>query len=350
MTDITIGQRKIGRNHDPFIIAEMSGNHNGSLERAIAIVDAAAEAGAHAIKLQSYTPDSMTFPRAYVISDKNSPWYGRDLYDLYHEANTPYSWHEVIFKRANEKKIICFSSPFDEIAVDLLGSLNSPAYKIASFENTDIALLRKVAKTGKPVILSSGVSTMKELEKSVAILRRSGCKKLILLKCTSAYPTDASASNLLTIPMLSKKFRCPVGLSDHTTGIGVALAAVALGAAVIEKHFTLDRSDGGVDSAFSIEPDELKTLVIESKKAFASVGTSRFGISEAEKNSLIFKRSLYAVKDIEKGEKFTKQNIRAMRPALGLPSLELDNIIGKRSAVKIGRGVPLKKNMISHKK
>ena len=261
MKDIKIAHHIIGLNHSPFIIAEMSGNHNQSLERALEIVDAAALAGAHAIKLQTYTADTITMKGAYTIHDENSLWNGKELHELYQQAYTPWEWHQPIFERAKEKGLIAFSSPFDETAVDFLESLDVPAYKIASFENTHLPLIRKVAQTGKPIIISTGVSSISDIDETVRLLRKEGCENFILLKCTSTYPATPKNTNINTIPHLSNLYNCLVGLSDHTMGIGVSVAAVALGARVIEKHLTLRRVDGGVDSAFSLEPEELKALV-----------------------------------------------------------------------------------------
>lgn len=302
MKDFQLNNTFIGKDHKPFIIAEMSGNHNQSLDRALAIVDAAAEAGAHAIKLQTYTADTMTIEGAYTITEETSLWRGRELYDLYKEAYTPWEWHQPIFERAKQKGLIAFSSPFDETAVDFLESLDVPAYKIASFENTDWPLLKKVASTGKPVIMSIGVSQLSDIDEGVRVLREAGCKDLILLKCTSTYPASPENTNLLTIPHLAQLFNCTVGLSDHTMGIGASVAAVALGARVIEKHFTLRRADGGVDSAFSLEPEELKALVIESERAFLALGQIQYGVQKAEEKSRFFKRSLYIAKNIKAGE------------------------------------------------
>jgi pseudaminic acid synthase len=344
--DIQLGSHWIGDNHPPFIIAEMSGNHNQSLERALSIVEAAAQAGAHAIKLQTYTPATMTIPGALTISSKDSLWAGKDLYALYEEAYTPWEWHEPLFRRAKELGLFAFSTPFDESAVDFLESLDVGAYKIASFENTDWPLLRAVARTGKPVIISTGASSLADIDSAVHILRTNGCKELILLKCTSTYPASPADSNILTIPHLRSLFGCTVGLSDHTPGIGVALASVALGARVVEKHFTLRRSDGGVDSAFSIEPDELEHLVEESARAFHSLGKIHYGILEKEKDSLLFKRSIYVVKAVKTGEPLTTGNTRVIRPGLGLPPRYLDLVIGRVARVDIPAGTPLKWEMV----
>ena len=336
-----IGTQIIGKNHPPFIIAEMSGNHNQSLERALEIVEAAARAGAHAFKLQTYTADTMTLDlkeKEFFISDEKSPWKGKSLYDLYKIAHTPWDWHQQIFDFAKKNGLICFSTPFDETSVNFLEKLRSPAYKIASFENTDIPLIQRVASTGKPLIISTGMATLEELDESVNAARQSGCKDLILLKCTSTYPATPENSNLLTIPHLRERYKCEVGLSDHTLGIGVAVASVALGATVIEKHFTLKRSDGGVDSAFSMEPDEMNQLVEETGRAWESLGKAYIGPTEAEKSSITFRRSLYIVKNLKAGDVLTKENVRAIRPGLGLPPKHFDQILGKKikSSVKMG--------------
>ncbi len=344
--DIKIGGFVIGINYKPFIIAEMSGNHNQSLERALAIVDAAAETGVHALKLQTYTADTITMKGAYTIDDKDSLWNGKELYDLYKEAYTPWEWHKPIFDRAKEKGMLAFSSPFDETAVDFLESLNVPAYKIASFENTHHPLLKKVAATGKPVIMSTGVSTLEDIQESIEALRRAGCKDLILLKCTSTYPATPENSNLQTIPDMFDKYNCMIGLSDHTMGIGASVAAVALGARVIEKHFTLRRADGGVDSAFSMEPEEMKALVIESERAFLALGNIQYDIQPAEERSLFFKRSIYVCKDIKQGEVFSNDNIRIIRPGNGLAPKYWDKVIGLKSKTNMPAGTPLKFNDI----
>jgi pseudaminic acid synthase len=342
--DLKIHNRVVGKGHAPFIIAEMSGNHNQSLERALQIVDAAADAGAHGLKLQTYTPDTMTIQSdsgLFVISEKESLWSGRSLYDLYREAYTPWEWHEPIFRRAAERGMIAFSTPFDESAVDFLESLNVPLYKIASFENTDWPLLKKVASTGKPVIMSTGAATISDIDGAVRVLRDNGCADIVLLKCTSTYPASPENSHLLTIPHLTKVFDCQVGLSDHTMGVGASIAAVALGATVIEKHFTLRRADGGVDSAFSLEPDELKLLVQESERAFLALGRISYGVQPSEKKSLQFKRSIYAVRDIKLGEAFTHENTRVIRPGDGLKPMYYDIILGRMASQAIPAGTPL---------
>ncbi|MCB1764846.1 MAG: pseudaminic acid synthase [Candidatus Competibacteraceae bacterium] len=339
-----IGERQIGRAEAPFIVAEMSGNHNQSLDRALAIVDAAAKAGAHGLKLQTYMPDTMTLDLAegeFFISDPNSLWQGASLYKLYQEAYTPWEWHQPIFDRARERGLVAFSTPFDETAVDFLETLNVPCYKVASFENTDLLLIRKIAQTGKPMIISTGMATVAELDETVRAARRAGCRDLVLLKCTSTYPATPENTNLLTIPHLRELFQCEVGLSDHTMGIGAAVASVALGAAVIEKHFTLRRADGGVDSAFSMEPKEMQALVIESERAWQALGRVSYGATEAEKKSLVFRRSLYVVKDMKAGDILTEESVRSIRPGLGLPPKYLDQVLGMRVKQDVKRGTAL---------
>lgn len=341
---INISGRSIGRAHSPFVIAEMSGNHNQSLERALEIVEAAAKAGAHALKIQTYTPDTMTLDldeREFHISDPNSLWVGTSLYKLYGEAYTPWEWHKPIFDRCRELGMIGFSTPFDDTAVDFLESLDVPCYKIASFENTDLPLIRRVAATGKPLIISTGMATVAELDETVRAAREAGCKDLILLKCTSTYPATAENTNILTIPHLRELFDCEVGLSDHTMGVGVSVASVALGATVVEKHFTLSRADGGVDSTFSMEPAEMASLVIESERAWQALGNVSYGPTEKEKKSLIFRRSLYVVKDVKAGDALTKENVRAIRPGFGLPCKYVDTVVGMRAVKNIVRGTPL---------
>ncbi len=343
---IKIGNYSIDETNAPFIIAEMSGNHNQSIERAYQIVDEAAKAGAHAIKLQTYTADTITVKGALQIQDEGSLWKGRELYDLYSEAYTPWEWHKPIFDYAKSLGLIAFSSPFDITAVDFLESLDVPAYKIASFENTDHILLKKVAQTGKPVIMSTGVSTISDIDESVRVLRDNGCQDLIILKCTSTYPSTPENTNLSAIPLLRQIYNTHVGLSDHTMGIGAAVASVTFGATVIEKHFTLSRAEGGVDSAFSLEPHELGSLVIETQRAFQSIGKPFLGIQEVEKKSLKFKRSLYVVRDIRAGEIFTSDNLQSKRPAFGLHTRYYDVVIGQKAKQDISNGTPLIWDMI----
>ena len=341
---IKIGNREIGRQKTPFVIAEMSGNHNQSLECALEIIEAAAKSGAHALKIQTYTPDTMTIDldeREFYISDSKSLWVGTSLYKLYGKAYTPWEWHKPIFDRARELGIIPFSTPFDDTAVDFLEELNVPCYKIASFENTDLPLIRRVAATGKPLIISTGMATVAELDDTVRAAREAGCKDLILLKCTSTYPATAENTNILTIPHLRELLGCEVGLSDHTMGVGVSIASVALGASVIEKHFTLSRADGGVDSAFSMEPSEMAQLVLESDRAWQAMGHVAYGPTEVEKNSLQYRRSLYVVQDIKAGDVLTKENMRAIRPGLGLPTKYLEKVLGKAVNQDVKRGTAL---------
>jgi pseudaminic acid synthase len=341
---ISIAGRAIGQNCPPFVIAEMSGNHNQSLERALAIVDAAAQAGAHAIKLQTYTADTMTLDRrggSFDINDPDSLWSGQNLHDLYKKAYTPWEWHAPIMERAHKLGLICFSSPFDETAVDFLLELDIPAFKIASFENNHLPLIKKVAATGKPVIISTGMASISELHDAVCTARKAGCSDLILLKCTSTYPATPKNSNIRTIPHMRELFGCQVGLSDHTMGVGVALAAVSMGATVIEKHFTLSRGDGGVDSAFSMEPNELKLLVQESKQAWQAIGNVQYGPTEAESKSLIYRRSIYVSTDIAVGEIFTAKNLRIVRPGNGAPPYLFEILIGKKAKREFSAGEPL---------
>jgi pseudaminic acid synthase len=328
----------------PFIIAELSGNHNGSLGRALDLVDAAADAGVHALKIQTYTADTMTLDIRdgdFVISDPCSPWHGRALYDLYHEAHTPWEWHAPIFERARARGMIAFSTPFDGTAVDFLESLNVPCYKIASFENTDLPLIRRVAQTGKPLIVSTGMATLGEVDALVRAARGQGCKELVLLKCTSSYPASPEHSNIRTIPLLRQAFGCEVGLSDHTLGIGVAVASVALGATVIEKHFAMSRADGGVDAAFSLEPAEMRALVDETRRAWQGLGQPLFGAGVAEAGSVTFRRSLYFVRDLAAGATITREDVRAIRPGRGLSPADIDNVVGKEVARTVVRGEPV---------
>lgn len=344
-----IAGRKIGADTPPFIIAEMSGNHNQSLDRALEIVEAAAKTGAHALKIQTYTPDTMTLDldeREFHISDSKSLWAGTSLYKLYGQAYTPWEWHEAIFKRAKELGIIAFSTPFDDTAVDFLESLDVPCYKIASFENTDLPLIRRVAATGKPMIISTGMASIAELDDTVRAARQAGCKDLVLLKCTSTYPATADNTNILTIPHMRELFGCEVGLSDHTMGVGVSVASVALGATVIEKHFTLNRADGGVDSTFSMEPTEMAQLVLETERAWQAMGQVRYGATAAEEKSIVFRRSLYVVKDLQAGQVLTKDNVKAIRPGLGLPTKYIEQVLGKTVKRPVQRGTALSWDML----
>lgn len=344
MRKITIFDRKISIGHPPFVIVEMSGNHNQSLERALEIVESAANAGVHALKLQTYTADTMTLDidqGEFYIDNPDSLWHGNSLYQLYQKAYTPWEWHKPIFDYCKELGIIGFSTPFDSTAVDFLESLDVPCYKIASFENTDLPLIRRVASTGKPMIISTGMATIAELDETVRTAREAGCKDLVLLKCTSTYPATPEDSNLLTIPHLRELFGVQVGLSDHTMGIGVAVASVALGATVIEKHFTLSRADGGVDSAFSMEPEEMQQLVIESERAWQSLGRIQYGSTVAEKESLKFRRSLYITKDMKAGDLLTEDNLKVLRPGFGLSSKYYQLLLGKTVKQDVKMGTPV---------
>lgn len=343
-TTVQIAHRQIGRDHAPFVIAEMSGNHNQSLDRALEIVDAAARSGAHALKIQTYTPDTMTLDldeREFHIADPKSLWAGSSLYALYGQAYTPWEWHRPIFERARELGLIPFSTPFDGTSVDFLEDLGVPCYKIASFENTDLPLIQRVAATGKPLIISTGMATAAELDETVRAARGAGATQIVLLKCTSTYPATPTKTNLRTIPHLRELFGCEVGLSDHTMGTGVAVASVALGATVIEKHFTLRRADGGVDSTFSLEPDEMSHLVEETERAWQALGQVSYGPTDAEMPSLQFRRSLYIVRDLAAGDELTAENVRAIRPGLGLPPKCLSQVLGHRVRCAVRRGTAL---------
>jgi len=341
---IVIGSRAVGGNHPPFVIGEISGNHGGSLERALAIVDAIAASGADAVKLQTYTADTMTLESddpSFVVNDESSLWRGARLYDLYDRAHTPWEWHEPIFKRAEERGLIAFSTPFDATAVEFLQSLSVPCFKIASFENTHLPLISQVAATGKPMIISTGMATTQEIAEAVETARTAGCKDLILLKCTSTYPAVPESSNLAAIPMLRDSFGCEVGLSDHTLGIGVAVASVALGATVIEKHITMSREDGAVDSAFSSEPDELKLLVEESQRAWKAKGVAHLGPSEDEIASLKFRRSLYFAMDLARGTVVGPNDVKIIRPAYGLAPKHYSEVIGRKVTRDVLRAEPV---------
>ena len=344
MSEIVISGRKIGSHCPPFIIAEMSGNHNQSLERAMEIVESAAKAGADAIKLQTFTADTITLDiheDEFYIKDPNSLWTGKSLYRLYQQAYTPWEWHKPILDRCKELGIIGFSTPFDETAVDFLESLDVPCYKIASFENIHIPLIRKVASTGKPMIISTGMATVVELDETVRTARECGCKDIILLKCTSTYPATPENTNINTIPHMRELFNLQVGISDHTPGIGVAIASVALGATVIEKHFTLSRADGGVDSAFSLEPGEMHSLVIESKRAWQALGNISYSPTQKEKASIQYRRSLYVTEDMKAGSIFTSENLKVIRPGFGLPPKYYNIFLGKRVNKNVKKGTPV---------
>jgi pseudaminic acid synthase len=344
MKEFAIGARMVGRAHAPFVIAEMSGNHNQSLERALEIVDAAAATGAHALKIQTYTADAMTLDLdhgEFMIADPRSPWAGQSLYKLYQQAYTPWEWHAPIFARCRELGILCFSTPFDEAAVDFLETLDVPCYKVASFENTDLPLIRKMAATGKPLIISTGMASIAELDETVRAARAAGCTDLVLLKCTSTYPATPENTNLATIPHMAELFGCQVGLSDHTMGIGAAVASVVLGATVIEKHFTLRRADGGVDSTFSLEPEELRSLVVESDRAWRALGQVSYGPTKAEQASLQYRRSLYVAQDIKAGEVLDEKNMRRIRPGFGLAPKYYELLLGRKVKQDLAKGTPL---------
>ncbi|QJD87196.1 pseudaminic acid synthase [Cohnella herbarum] len=349
MSEIRLGNRVIGEGYPPFIIAEMSGNHNQSLDKALEIVDAAAASGAHALKLQTYTADLMTLDMEsedFFIHDPGSLWKGQSLYRLYEQAYTPWEWHEPIYKRCRERGIIPFSTPFHPKAVDFLESLDTPFYKIASFENNDLPLIRHAARTGKPLIISTGMATLAELDEMVNTAREAGCTDLVLLKCTSNYPASPADSHLLTIPHMKELFRCEIGLSDHTLGIGAAVASVVLGATVIEKHFTISRSEGGVDSAFSLEPAEMKLLVSETEIARQALGTVKYGLTDKEKSSLKYRRSLYISKDVARGETLDEENVRIIRPGYGLPPKYIDHFIGRTASKDIKAGTALRWDLL----
>jgi len=342
--EVKILDREIGTHIRPYLIAEMSGNHNQSLDRALAIVDAAAQAGADAIKLQTYTAETMTLDlRApgFVIDDPGSLWEGRQLYELYEEAHTPWDWHRPIMERAARRGLHCFSTPFDDTAVDFLESLGVPAYKIASFENTDLPLIRRVARTGKPMIISTGMATAAEIDEAVRTARDAGARDIVLLKCTSTYPATPENSNVRTIPNMREAFGCEVGLSDHTMGCGVAVAAVAMGAVMVEKHFTLRRADGGVDSAFSLEPLEFNLLRTETERAWQSLGCVTYGGTQAEAKSRVFRRSLYISRDLRAGDQLSAHSVRLVRPGHGLPPKYLEMVLGKRVKSDVRAGTPL---------
>jgi N-acetylneuraminate synthase len=347
--DFGVAQYRIGPDHRPFVIAEMSGNHNQSLDRALAIVDAAAGAGAHGLKIQTYTADTMTLnlrEGGFAINDAKSLWNGKTLYDLYQEAHTPWEWHAAIFDRCRAYGMVGFSTPFDETAVDFLETLSVPIYKVASFENTDIPLIRKIAATGKPMIVSTGMATVAELDQTVRTARAAGNRDLVLLKCTSTYPASPKDTNITTMPHLRDLFGCQVGLSDHTMGIGVAVASVALGATVIEKHFTLSRAEGGVDSAFSLEPAELAELVEETGRAHQALGQITYGPTAAEQDSTKFRRSLYIVEDMRAGDTLTEKNLRRIRPGFGLAPAYYDDVLGRKLKRDARKGTPLSWDLI----
>ncbi len=342
-----INNRKISINSPPFIVAEISANHNNNLNRALKLIDEAKKAGADAVKLQTYTADTITLKtkkREFLISDKESLWKGKYLHDLYKKGSTPWSWHKELFNRAKKNRIICFSSPFDETAVDFLEKFNVPAYKIASFENNHIPLVKKIIKTKKPIIISTGATHLKEIYEIIKVFRRKKFKNFALLKCTSSYPASVKESNIETIIDLRKRFKTEIGLSDHTPGIGAAVASISFGASIIEKHFTLNKKSGGLDDSFSMDANELNNLVIECKRAWQSKGKIFYGVTKSEKKSLIFKRSIYTSKKIKKGELLSKKNIKVIRPNLGLHPKFYEKILGKKVLKDLDRATALKKS------
>lgn len=345
---VEIAGRRIGRDHEPYVICELSGNHNGSLDRALELVDAAAATGADAIKIQSYTADTITI-------DHDGPgfihhgglWDGRRLYDLYLEAQTPFEWHPALFERAKKHGVTLFSTPFDESAVDLLAELDAPAYKIASFEVVDLPLIARVARQGKPMILSTGMANLGEINDAVRTARENGCDQLVLLHCVSSYPAPDEDANLHTVPHLAEAFGCVSGLSDHTFGSAVSVASVALGGAVIEKHFTLRRADGGPDAAFSLEPEEFTALVSDCKRAWRALGKVNYDLCGSETGSKAFRRSLYVVADIEQGELITSRHVRSIRPGFGLEPKHFPEVVGKRASRAARRGEPVAWDLVA---
>lgn len=342
MPEITIAGRRIGPGHPPYVIAEMSGNHNGDINRAFALLEAAKKAGADAVKLQTYTADTITIDHdGPGFRIEGGLWNGRTLYELYQEAHTPWDWHPPLFARARELGIAVFSSPFDASAIEFLEELGAPAFKIASFEAIDLPLIQRAARTGKPLIISTGIASLGEIAEAVEAARAGGCREIALLHCTSGYPTPPEDSNLRTLPHLAEAFGVVAGLSDHTPGTAVPVAAVALGASVIEKHFTLRRADGGPDAAFSLEPEELAELVANCRTAWTALGRINYELEASEKGNKTFRRSLYAVQDIPAGGRLTAENVRSIRPGYGLPPKHLPEVLGRRAGRAIARGTPL---------
>ena len=348
---IVIGGRRIGAGEPVYCIAEVSANHNQDFETAVRIVRAAKDAGADSVKLQTYTPDTITIQsnRECFQVGGGTLWDGRSLYDLYKEAYTPWEWQPKLKKVADDLGMQCFSSAFDASAVDFLETMNVPAHKVASFELVDLPLIQRMAATGKPLIMSTGMATLKEIEEAVTTARRAGATQIALLKCTSAYPAPADEMNLRTIPELARRFDVPVGLSDHTIGIAVPVAAVSLGACIIEKHLTLSRTAGGPDSAFSLEPEEFRAMVEGVRTAEKALGSVHFGVSELESRSRVFRRSLFVVRDLKKGELFTSENVRSIRPGDGLHTRHLTEVLGKTAALDIVQGTPLSWDLVNQK-
>jgi len=347
MRDISIKGRKIGPGHPSFIIAELSANHNHQLDRAKEIIKVAADCGADAIKLQTYTADTLTFnsnDAAFQVS--GTIWEGKNLYQLYEEAHLPWDWHEPLMKYASELGLIAFSTPFDFTAVDFLESLDVPAYKIASSELVDIPLIQRVARLGKPMIVSTGMGTLSEIDEAVQAIRNAGCEEFALLKCTAAYPAPLEEVNLATLPHMSELFDSVVGLSDHTPGSAAPVGATALGSAIIEKHLTLDRADGGPDSAFSMEPDEFAAMVHDVRAVERAIGKVVYAPTAKEMRSRDFRRSLFVVKDMAEGEEFTPENVRSIRPAVGLHTRHYSEILGKTTTESIKAGTPLSWSLI----
>ncbi|HTR68095.1 MAG TPA: pseudaminic acid synthase [Terriglobales bacterium] len=348
MTTVEIGERLVGPGHPVYVIAEVSANHNQDYEQALRILRAAKEAGADAVKLQTYTPDTMSIrsDRPEFCIGGGTLWDGRTLYDLYGEAYTPWEWQPKLKKAADDLGLQCFSSPFDATAVDFLQKMDVPAYKLASFELVDLPLIRKMAATGKPLIISTGMATLKEIEEAVQTARQAGARQIALLKCTSSYPAPPEEMNLKTIPELARRFEVPIGLSDHTMGTAAPVAAVALGACIIEKHITLSRAVKGPDSAFSLEPQEFQAMVEAVRMTEAALGTVHFGVSKREAGSRVFRRSLFVVQDVKRGDAFTEFNVRSIRPSHGLHTRYLPEVLGKRAARDIERGTPLSWDLI----